>query len=60
MIEIFDAVFVCNGHYFAPNIPKIEGANQFRGNKIHSHDYRSPEPYCGMCFFQSIKPSKIE
>lgn len=46
-IEIFDAVMVCNGHYFDPNVPKIFGDDQFKGEKLHSHDYRVPEIFTG-------------
>ncbi|XP_020708737.2 senecionine N-oxygenase isoform X1 [Athalia rosae] len=46
-IEIFDAVMVCNGHYFQPNIPKISGDSSFKGNMLHSHDYRVPEFFSG-------------
>lgn len=41
--EIFDAVMVCNGHYFKPSIPKIKGDENFLGQKMHSHDYRVPD-----------------
>ena len=41
--EIFDAVMICNGHYFEPSIPKIKGDENFLGQKIHSHDYRVPD-----------------
>lgn len=47
MTESFDAVLVCNGHYFEPNIPKISGQNVFVGEQIHSHDYRVPEIFNG-------------
>lgn len=45
--SIFDAVLVCNGHYFTPSIPKIEGQNLFAGQQIHSHDYRYAEKFQG-------------
>uniref|UniRef100_A0A0M3I8Y0 Flavin-containing monooxygenase n=1 Tax=Ascaris lumbricoides TaxID=6252 RepID=A0A0M3I8Y0_ASCLU len=41
--EIFDVVFVCNGHYVKPYIPQIGGS--FDGPLIHSHNYRNPRPY---------------
>lgn len=41
----FDAIFICNGHYSAPYIPNFEGIDEFRGHKMHSHDYRQPEQY---------------
>lgn len=45
--RIFDAVMVCNGHYFAPRIAPIEGANEFKGKIIHSHDFRKAEAFKG-------------
>ncbi|XP_063708631.1 senecionine N-oxygenase-like [Culicoides brevitarsis] len=45
--EEFDAVFVCNGHFFDPNLPKINGIESFEGKIIHSHDYRDPEMFKG-------------
>jgi len=47
VIESFDAVMVCNGHYFEPRIPNISGQNIFAGQQIHSHDYRIPEFFDG-------------
>ena len=42
----FDGVMVCNGHYSTPNCPNIPGLEeQFKGEKIHSHFYRVPEPF---------------
>ncbi|CCD66216.1 Flavin-containing monooxygenase [Caenorhabditis elegans] len=41
--HFFDIVFVCNGHYFAPNNPYEESA--FEGSFIHSHDYRHSKDY---------------
>ncbi|XP_031629042.1 senecionine N-oxygenase-like [Contarinia nasturtii] len=43
--KIYDVVFVCNGHNSKPFIPHIEGADEFNGQLIHSHDYRKPEPF---------------
>lgn len=47
MIESFDAIMVCNGHYFDPRIPNIPGQDIFRGKQWHSHDYRVPEVFDG-------------
>ncbi|XP_055332961.1 uncharacterized protein LOC129584695 [Paramacrobiotus metropolitanus] len=41
----YDIVVVCNGHYHKPNIPKLEGIENFRGRIIHSSQYRIPEPF---------------
>lgn len=40
--EIFDAVFVCTGHYHETFIPDLEGLKDFEGRKMHSHSYRTP------------------
>lgn len=45
--ETFDAVMVCNGHYEIPLYPKIPGADNFKGEIIHSHNYRHPEDFSG-------------
>lgn len=47
VIESFDAVMVCNGHYFKPSIPNIPGRDIFTGKQMHSHDYRVPEVFDG-------------
>lgn len=39
----YDYVFVCNGHYNTPFIPNIPGLKQFKGDVLHSHDYRVPD-----------------
>ncbi|XP_066288489.1 uncharacterized protein [Branchiostoma lanceolatum] len=44
----FDAVMVCNGHFSEPYIPEITQASLFEGISLHSHEYRSPEPFVGM------------
>ncbi|XP_055531321.1 senecionine N-oxygenase-like [Wyeomyia smithii] len=41
--RIFDFVLICNGHYFDPASPEIEGQKIFRGIQMHSHEYRNPE-----------------
>nr|XP_050860583.1 flavin-containing monooxygenase 2-like isoform X3 [Vespula vulgaris] len=40
--ETFDAIMVCNGHYFEPFTPNLKGQNVFQGDQLHSHDYRVP------------------
>lgn len=42
--RVFDAIFVCNGHFSVPYYPTIEGADEFKGKVIHSHHYRYPDP----------------
>ncbi|KAL4714912.1 hypothetical protein ACJJTC_014283 [Scirpophaga incertulas] len=43
----YDYVFVCNGHYNTPFIPRIPGLKEFSGDVMHSHDYRIPEIFTG-------------
>ncbi|KAG6452442.1 hypothetical protein O3G_MSEX007636 [Manduca sexta] len=45
--EEFDYVIVANGHFSKPNMPNILGEDIFQGTIIHSHDYKTPEPYRG-------------
>jgi hypothetical protein len=46
--EDFDAIIVATGRYNSPNIPKIEGLEEwnhrFPGHIAHSRQYRRPEP----------------
>lgn len=59
---IHDAVFICNGHFFEPYIPNVEGVAEFRGKLIHSHDFRSAQHFRGMQLmrlaFKHIQHSK--
>ncbi|XP_078527609.1 uncharacterized protein LOC144799878 [Lissotriton helveticus] len=41
----FDAIMVCNGHYFDPFIPELPGVEKFEGLILHSHAYRCPEQF---------------
>lgn len=45
--EIFDVVLVCSGHYSKPYSPHIPGIEQFKGQIMHSKDYRFPEAFAG-------------
>ena len=47
--ERYAAVIVANGHHWAPKYPEpiFPGADSFTGEQLHSHDYRTPEPYTG-------------
>lgn len=51
--ETYDAVYICNGHYFDVRIPEIQGIGYFKGEILHSHDYRVPDEYEGLFFFSS-------
>ncbi|XP_004301334.1 PREDICTED: flavin-containing monooxygenase FMO GS-OX-like 4 isoform X2 [Fragaria vesca subsp. vesca] len=43
--EIYDAVVVCCGHYTKPRVAEIPGITTWKGKQIHSHNYRTPEPF---------------
>ena len=43
--ERFDAVVVASGHQGVPAHPEF--ATSFKGEYLHSHDYREPEPFQG-------------
>ncbi|KAJ8673103.1 hypothetical protein QAD02_004364 [Eretmocerus hayati] len=45
--KTFDAVVLCNGHYTVGHVPKIPGIESFKGDCLHSHQYRMPEHYSG-------------
>lgn len=45
--RVFDAIFICTGHYTEPFLPKIGDANEFEGKLMHSHDFRSAETFRG-------------
>ncbi|GLT51956.1 hypothetical protein SLA2020_253260 [Shorea laevis] len=43
--ELFYAVVVCNGHHTEPRIAVFPGIDTWPGLQIHSHNYRTPEPF---------------
>ncbi|KAM4081618.1 hypothetical protein ACJW30_11G105800 [Castanea mollissima] len=43
--EVFEAVVVCNGHHTEPRIAHFPGMDSWPGVQIHSHNYRTPEPF---------------
>lgn len=43
----FDAVIVCNGHNFSSKIPAFEGADEFSGKILHSHNFRDAATFAG-------------
>ncbi|KAK1653749.1 hypothetical protein QYE76_071554 [Lolium multiflorum] len=45
--EVFDAVVVATGHYSQPMLPRIQGMEEWRRRQLHSHSYRTPEPFQG-------------
>ncbi|KAJ1700106.1 hypothetical protein LUZ63_008618 [Rhynchospora breviuscula] len=44
-VDDFEAVVICNGHFVEPRVPKISGIDRWPGKQVHSHNYRTPEPY---------------
>jgi hypothetical protein len=46
--DVFDAVFVCNGHYAKPSVPDIPGLDvYFKGRVMHSVAYDDPSEFEG-------------
>src|SRR5215469_2386298 len=47
--ERYAAVLVASGHHWDPQYPEpaFPGAETFTGEQIHSHDYRTAEPFAG-------------
>jgi cation diffusion facilitator CzcD-associated flavoprotein CzcO len=44
--QVFDAVFLCNGHYEVPSIPQIPGLHEYyTGHIQHSVDYDAPQSF---------------
>src|SRR5262249_4105608 len=45
----YRAVLVANGHHWDPRYPEpaLPGAGTFTGEQVHSHCYRTPEPFAG-------------
>jgi dimethylaniline monooxygenase (N-oxide forming) len=47
--ERYSAVLVATGHHWDPRHPEpaLPGADTFAGEQLHSHCYRTPEPFTG-------------
>jgi hypothetical protein len=47
--ERYASVLVANGHHWDPRYPEpaFPGADAFGGAQLHSHAYRTPEPFTG-------------
>ncbi|KAJ8952591.1 hypothetical protein NQ318_004138 [Aromia moschata] len=43
--NVYDAVFVCVGNYSVPKVPEMDGISKFEGKVIHSHKYRTSNPF---------------
>ena len=46
-LETFDAVLVCTGHHAEKHEPTFSGLADFKGEVLHSHDYREPSRFAG-------------
>ena len=38
-------VMVCAGHHVFPHLPDFPGLTTFKGRKLHSQDYKRPQPF---------------
>uniref|UniRef100_A0A7S3L9I6 Flavin-containing monooxygenase n=1 Tax=Amphora coffeiformis TaxID=265554 RepID=A0A7S3L9I6_9STRA len=45
--DVFDAVYIANGHYSQPQVPPIPGIEHFKGKTIHSIEYDLPSDFKG-------------
>ena len=45
--ERFDGVMICTGFNSKPWMPEFPGAESFRGQLLHSADYKGPEAFAG-------------
>jgi cation diffusion facilitator CzcD-associated flavoprotein CzcO len=43
--ETVDKVLICNGHFAAPAFAQIPGIDFFKGETLHSHNYRTAAPF---------------
>lgn len=42
---VYDAVMICTGHHAEKNVPTFPGLDKFKGEVIHSHDYKHSKGY---------------
>jgi len=47
VVEEFDYVLCCSGHFSVPNVPEFPGLESFPGRVMHAHDFRSAETFQG-------------
>ncbi|MGD1867125.1 MAG: NAD(P)-binding domain-containing protein, partial [Phormidesmis sp.] len=47
LIEDFDYIIVCSGHFSVPNAPFFAGIDRFPGRVLHSHDFREAREFTG-------------
>ncbi|KAK8693429.1 hypothetical protein V6N13_071013 [Hibiscus sabdariffa] len=43
--EVFEAVVICNGNFSEPIVAEFPGRDIWPGLQVHSHNYRTPEPF---------------
>ena len=43
--DLWIKLIVLFSHFSEPNFPDIEGIEKYRGEKLHSHDYREPSAF---------------
>ena len=43
VVETFDAVCICNGHFDKPFVPRVEGFDGFQGTSMHAYAYDTPD-----------------
>lgn len=58
----YDFIYVCNGHYTEPDMPKIEGMELYQGQQMHSHLYRRAEKFKGkniLCLTSGFNSSSL-
>ena len=46
-LHIFDGVMLCSGHHVYPHIPNMPDMDSFRGLKMHSQEYKTPDIFAG-------------
>jgi cation diffusion facilitator CzcD-associated flavoprotein CzcO/3-oxoacyl-(acyl-carrier-protein) synthase len=44
---VFDAIAVCTGQYWRPSLPQVPGRERFRGQVLHSVDYKEKGVFRG-------------
>lgn len=47
LTEVFDGVMVCTGTYQKPIIPEFANQHLFKGQVLHSTEYREPRDFYG-------------
>jgi len=45
--EVFEGVMICSGHHTVPYMPSFPGIDLFRGELIHSQQYKRPSRFAG-------------